>query len=70
MGTHDRREGSELIFVNNVSVVAFKNIGCCICTCFAGDVLTKEGADQGDSVPDAPEQHPWSGGHVHTGRVA
>lgn len=69
MGTHDRSEGLKLIFVNHVSVVAFRT-GCCICACFAGDVPTKGGAEQGDGVPDAPEQHPWSGGHVHIGRAA
>lgn len=41
-----------------------------ICGCFAGDVFAKGGAEQGDSVPDAPEQHPWCGGHVHVGRAA
>lgn len=59
-----------MIFVNNVPVVAFKNPGCCMCACFAGDVLTEGGAAQGDGVPDAPQQHPRSGGHVHVGRAA
>lgn len=58
MGTG--KEGSKLSFVN----------GLCAGCCFAGDVLTKGGAEQRDGVPDAPEQHPRSGGHVHVDRAA
>lgn len=35
-----------------------------------GDLPTEGRAEQGDGVPDAPQQHPWSGGHVHTGGAA
>lgn len=41
-----------------------------MCACFTGDVFAKGGAEQGDGVPDAPEQHPRGGGHVHAGRAA
>lgn len=38
--------------------------------CVSGDLSTEGRAERGDVVPDAPEQRPWSGGHVHTGRAA
>ncbi len=41
----------------------------CVCV-FPGDPPPEGRAEQGDGVPDAPQQHPWSGGHVHTGRAA
>lgn len=35
-----------------------------------GDLPAAGRAQQGDGVPDAPQQHPWSRGHVHAGRAA
>lgn len=37
---------------------------------FAGDLPPDIWAEQGDGEPDAPQQHRWSWGHVHTGRAA
>lgn len=41
----------------------------CVCV-VPGGLPSEGGADQGDAVPNAPQQHPWSRGHVHTGRAA
>lgn len=41
------------------------------CACaIAGDLPAQGGAQQGHGVPDAPQQRPRSGGHVHAGRAA